>query len=462
MTALGALRTRTRRGLAYRLHLNYVNVAVGTSLFHHNIHWKRSVSLCESPTLRHNKPQVRTLTCHAENHCDNTESILPKEHGMENEDARAFKFEVVHQSTKSGARVGMIHTPHGVINTPNFVGVGTNGTIKGLTSEMTRDVGLELMFCNTYHLLLHPGPDIIKAAGGLHKFANYDGPIITDSGGFQIFSLMYHSVHSELKSKGKKQQNSLVLKIDEEGVIFRSYRDGAKISLTPESSVQCQKAYGSDIIIPLDELPPYHTDETTLLEKLNRTHRWEMRSLKEHLKSPNNQAMYSVIHGGISHELRRKSAEALVQEKFDGHAIGGSVGKNIEELVDIVKHTVQFLPDHQPRHLLGIADLPSAALCVPLGIDTFDSAYPSRLGRHGTLFTSRGTVKIGSGKWANVHEPIDIQCECSTCRNYTAAYVHHLFKSYESSGPLLATIHNMTYMVKYFMKIQRAILNNEI
>ena len=220
-----------------------------------------------------------------------------------------FKFELIHQSRKSRARVGRIHTPHGIIDTPGFVAVGTNATLKAVDSEMVNSIGLQLMFCNTYHLILQPGSETVEKAGGLHKFINRDKPIITDSGGFQVFSLAYGTVNDELKSKGKKKDNGSVVKINEEGVLFRSYRDGNKVLLTPESSVEAQKQLGADIIIPLDELPPYHISPGKLRASLERTHRWEKRSLDTHLKNRNNQAMYAVIHGGVDPELRKKSCD---------------------------------------------------------------------------------------------------------------------------------------------------------
>src|SRR5438445_5842455 len=239
-----------------------------------------------------------------------------------------FKFELIHTSTKSRARVRRIHTPHGIIDTPSFVGVGTNGALKSLDSEMVSQIGLQLMFCNTYHLMLQPGTEIVKKAGGLHKFINRNMPIITDSGGFQVFSLAYGTVKDELKSRGQKKGNNLVLKTSEEGVLFRSYRDGKKILLTPETSIQAQKDLGADIIIPFDELPPYHIDRQQLVKSLHRTHRWQKRSLDAHLQNPHQQAMYSVIHGGIDKDLRKESCEYLTSLPFDGHAIGGSMGKN--------------------------------------------------------------------------------------------------------------------------------------
>jgi queuine tRNA-ribosyltransferase len=264
-----------------------------------------------------------------------------------------FKFEVLHTSKRSKARVGKIHTPHGIIDTPSFVAVGTNSTIKALDSLSVDQLGLQLLFCNTYHLMLQPGTDVVKGAGGLHRFMNRRQPIITDSGGFQVFSLAYGGVTSELKSSGQKRETSSVLKINEDGVLFRSYRDGEKILLTPEVSVQAQKDLGADIIIPFDELPPYHIGAKALRESFDRTHRWEKRSLDFHRNAPQGQAMYGVIHGGVDYDLREESFRTLERMEFDGYAIGGSVGKNRLELSDLLQAMSAYLPQRQPVHLLG-------------------------------------------------------------------------------------------------------------
>jgi queuine tRNA-ribosyltransferase len=373
-----------------------------------------------------------------------------------------LKFEILYQSKKSKARVGRIHTPHGIVETPNFVAVGTNGTLKALSNETVEAMGLQLMFCNTYHLLLQPGPEIIKQAGGLHNFINRKQPLITDSGGFQVFSLAYGSVHDELKSRGKKKGEGAVLKITEEGVTFRSYRDGAKILLTPESSIQIQKSLGADIIIPLDELPPYHITKEDLKESLARTHRWEKRSLEEHLKNPQGQAMYGVIHGGIDQDLRSQSCAYLSSLPFDGYAIGGSVGKNKQELEEVVAFTRPLLPDEKPNHLLGIGDLPSLATLIPYGIDTFDSSYPTRAARHSLLFTSRGGLKIEQLKYRSCFEPIEPSCVCQTCKHYSLAYLHHLFKAKELTALTLATIHNLHFIVKQMENYRSLILSDKI
>lgn len=373
-----------------------------------------------------------------------------------------FRFEIFHRSTKSRARVGRIYTPHGIIDTPNFVAVGTNGTLKGIDNRMVDSIGLQLMFCNTYHLLLQPGVEVVRRAGGLHKFINRQMPIITDSGGFQVFSLAYGSVADELKSRGAKKQDGHVLKISEEGVLFRSYRDGSKVLLTPESSIEAQKALGADIIIPFDELPPYHIGPEKLRASLERTHRWEKRSLDEHLKNPQNQAMYAVIHGGVDPELRKASCNYLTQHPFDGFAIGGSVGKTKPEMVDMLQTMLPRLPEEKPNHLLGIGDLESLKQCVPIGIDTFDSSYPTRAARHGLLLTEEGGLKVSKAENANCFAPIEHGCTCWTCQNFTLAYLHHLFKASELTAYTLASVHNLHFMVELMRRYREAILENRI
>lgn len=374
-----------------------------------------------------------------------------------------FKFELIHTSKKSRARVGRIHTPHGIINTPNFVPVGTNACLKGIDSTVIDAIDIDLIFCNTYHLLLHPGPETIKAAGGLHTFMNRKKALITDSGGFQVFSLAYGGVTSELKSKGTKKQEGSVLKISEDGVLFRSYRDGSPILLTPESSVQAQKAFGADIIIPLDELPPYHIDPYKLKKSLDRTHRWQERSLNEHRKNIQNQAMYAVVHGGIDLDLRKLSVQFLEKLPFDGFAVGGSLGKNHTEMLTMLTNVVPKLPTHAPNHLLGIADLQSLAQCIPLGLDTFDSSHPTKCARHGLLFHRSGNhVKILRGEYKNYFQPLDENCPCVACTKYTTAYIHHLFKAHEMTGLMLATIHNLTFMNHLMAQYREKIMNDEI
>ncbi len=375
---------------------------------------------------------------------------------------KSFHFELIHRSKRSRARVGRIHTPHGIIDTPNFVAVGTNGTVKALDNSMLHDIGLQLMFCNTYHLLLQPGTETVRQAGGLHQFIHRKLPIITDSGGFQVFSLAYGGVADELKSRGTKKQGGCVLKITEEGVLFRSYRDGSKVLLTPESSIKAQKDLGADIIIPFDELPPYHIAPEALKKSLARTHRWEQRSLEAHLKNPQQQAMYAVIHGGIDPELRKSSCSFLTNLPFDGFAIGGSMGKTKDEMHTLLSHTLPLLPEEKPNHLLGIGDLPSIERSIPLGIDTFDSSYPTRAARHGILLTSQGPLNITKSQYAMNFSPIEKDCGCPACAKFTLAYIHHLFKARELTSMSLATIHNLYFMVQLMQKYREDIMEDKV
>jgi queuine tRNA-ribosyltransferase len=373
-------------------------------------------------------------------------------------------FELIHQSTRSKARVGRIHTPHGVIETPNFVPVATNGALKSLDSFLVDQMNVELLFCNTYHLIVQPGAETVQQMGGLHRFMNRQKPIITDSGGFQVFSLKYGGVAQELKSKGKKlTSGGGVLKITEEGVLFRSYRDGSQIFLSPETSIEAQKKLGADIMISFDELPPYHMKPKALVASLDRTHRWEVRSLEAHKKNPNNQALYAVIHGGVDPVLRQKSAEFLREHDFDGYSIGGSVGKNQEEMVEMLTFLMPFLPQDKPNHLLGVADISSLEKAIPLGIDTFDSAYPTKCARHGAIFTKKeGVLKIQQTAYKLDPKPLEAGCQCHTCTHYSRAYLNHLFKSHELSAYTLATIHNVHHMVDRMKGYRLAILEGKI
>jgi len=392
-----------------------------------------------------------------------------------------FRYELLYQSKISNARVGRIHTPHGIIDTPGFVAVATNGALKGVDFRQADEAGQQLVFCNSYHLMLQPGPEVIEEAGGLHKFINRpNSPLITDSGGFQVFSLAYGSVQESLESEGElKRANSKrptnyspksgpPVKVTEDGVHFRSYRDGKKIFLTPESTVEAQKSYGADIIIPLDQLPPYHIDRQKLAESVNRSHRWEARSLRKHLENVKEQAMYCVVHGGVDVEMRTESVQYLTSLPFDGYAIGGSLGKNSDELLQLLEWMMPMMDEghrkDKPRHLLGIADEESILGAVGHGIDTFDSCYPTKVARHGTLLSRTGKVNIASGvKHSKAYGiPIDDECECSTCRHYDRAYLWHLFKAKEPLFMQLSAIHNIQYMNDLMKQQRQDILDGKI
>jgi len=398
-------------------------------------------------------------------------STFPKYAGNDH-----VRFEVIHQSSKSSARVGRIHTPHGTIDTPGYVAVGTNGALKAVPHQVLAEAGLDLMFSNTYHLLLQPGAELVENAGGIHAFIGRDAPMITDSGGFQVFSLAKANANDveEMKSRRAtkhEDEEGLLLRINEHGVLFKSYRDGASVALTPESSVAAQKRLGADIIIPLDELPPYAIDAEALKESVFRSHRWEARSLRAHLNDKRKQAMYAVIHGGVDRDLRRMSAEYLTSLPFDGFAIGGSLGKNTEELLELLRFLMPLLPKGdirdggyaRPNHLLGIGDVASIAGAIPLGVDTFDSAFPTRNARHGQLFTKRnGKLNVLRAEHAMNTRPPCLECSCALCRNHSVAYLHHLFKAKEPTAATLAAAHNLHYMGTMMREKREAILRDEI
>lgn len=320
-------------------------------------------------------------------------------------------------------------------------------------------------------------------AGGLHKFINRNRPLITDSGGFQVFSLAYGGVQESLDSEGelkrsnakaRKANNNISssdssppVKVTEDGVYFKSYRDGRKIFLSPESTIEAQKSYGADIIIPLDQLPPYFIDRQKLIDSVDRSHRWEARSLRKHLENIKNQAMYCVVHGGVDVELRTKSVDYLTSLPFDGYAIGGSLGKNSDELINLLEWMMPLFEEghrkNKPRHLLGIADEKSILESVKHGIDTFDSCYPTRLSRHGTLLSRSGKIHIKSGKHSKSYGiPIDPECSCKTCQHYDRAYLWHLFKANEPVFMQLSTLHNIQYMNDLMSQQRQLILDGEI
>ncbi len=373
-----------------------------------------------------------------------------------------FRFEVVHQSEVSNARVGRIHTPHGVIDTPSFVPVATNGALKAVDFRAADATGNQLMFCNTLHLMLRPGTELIRRAGGIHRFANRNGPIITDSGGFQVFSLSGRPAGDEGTSLARRRMPKSLLKVRDEGALFSSYVDGQRILLTPESSVRAQKDIGADIIVPLDELVGADASEARAAEAVHRSHRWEARSLQEHLNNIQQQAMYCVVHGGTDMALRKMSLEYLSSLPFDGIAVGGNLGRDREEMLQMLEHLMPLAPAGKPRHLLGIADTESIQRAVPHGLDTFDSCYPTRIARHGLALTAQGKLKLARKSHESEFIPIDESCSCSTCQNHTRAYLRHLVKAKEPVAATLLTIHNLQFMNDMMASIRDKILQNKI
>lgn len=341
-------------------------------------------------------------------------------------------------STECAARCGEVATPHGVFQTPVFMPVGTQATVKGLTPENLLDVGAEIILANTYHLFIRPGHELIRGFGGLHNFMHWQRPILTDSGGFQIFSLRE------------------LAKITEKGAEFRSHLDGSKICLSPEDVVWIQEALGSDIMMVLDTCIPYPADREETLNSTALTSRWAKRCRK--IKSDTSQLLFAIVQGGMFPDLRRESAQELIDIGFDGYAIGGlSVGEPKEFMKEMVEATVSHLPVDYPVYLMGVGTPEDLVEGVLRGVDMFDCVMPTRNGRNGMLFTSAGRLVIKNSRWRDDHRPVDEQCDCYTCRHYSRAYLRHLFQCKEILGCQLNTIHNLHYYCSLMADMRKAI-----
>lgn len=350
-----------------------------------------------------------------------------------------MSFEVIKSCPQTWARAGMLTTTHGAVPTPAFIPVGTQATVKSLTPEELVSLGATIILGNTYHLYLRPGIEIIEKLGGLHRFMNWPSPLITDSGGYQIFSLAH------------------LCRISDEGVRFRSHIDGSEHFLTPELAIQFQEALGADIIMTLDECPPYDVDFNTVKKATERTHRWAHRCMSSHRR---NQALYGIVQGGVFMELRRHSANSLTPLGFEGYAMGGlSLGEPKEVTKAVVEETVTFLPTDKPRYLMGVGSPEDLLESVSRGIDIFDSALPTRIARNGSLFTRRGRIIIRNASYGNWDGPIDEGCDCYTCQNFSAAYLHHLFRCEELLAYRLATIHNLRFTMRLMEEIRKNILD---
>lgn len=353
-----------------------------------------------------------------------------------------LEYKLIKKSKDTKARVGEIKTNHGIIKTPVFMPVGTRATVKTMTPEEVKDLGAQIILSNTYHLFLRPGPEIIEKAGDLHKFMNWHGPILTDSGGFQVFSL------------------SANRKITEEGVTFRSHIDGSKQFLSPEVSIDVQNSLGSDIIMAFDECAPYPATYEYIEHSMNRTTRWAKRC-KDHHKNTDNQALFGIVQGGMYKDLRKKSAEDLVAMDFPGYAVGGlSVGEPKDIMVDILDYTTDFLPEDKPRYLMGVGTPDYLFEAVEHGIDMADCVLPTRIARNGTAMTSVGKVIAKNGKYKEDFTSLDENCDCYTCKNYTKAYIRHLFNVNEILAYRLLSIHNIYFLTKLMENIRNAILED--
>ena len=351
----------------------------------------------------------------------------------------AVTYELIKKDSRTKARRGRVNTPHGPIETPVFMPVGTAGTVKAMKPEEVRDMGAQIILGNTYHLYLRPGHEVVKEAGGLHKFMNWERAILTDSGGFQVFSL------------------GAMRKISEEGVEFRSHIDGSKHMLSPEKSMEIQNALGSDIMMAFDECAPYPADRNYVKNSLERTTRW-LKRCKEYHKNTEQQSLFGIMQGGMYKDLRKQSAEEIVELDLPGYAIGGlSVGEPKEIMYEVMDDCVDYLPADKPRYLMGVGSPDCLFEGVERGIDMFDCVLPTRIARHGMAMTSQGRVNIKNAKYERDFTPLDPNCDCYTCRNYSKAYLRHLFKSDEILSSMLMTTHNLHFLVNTMAGIRKAI-----
>ena len=356
----------------------------------------------------------------------------------------AITYELLHTCKQTGARYGIIHTPHGDVETPMFMPVGTLASVKGIAPEYLTDMGAGVVLSNTYHLWLRPGEDVVAQAGGLHTFMNYPGPMLTDSGGFQVFSL------------GKTR------KIEEEGVTFKSIVDGKTLFLSPEKSIAIQNQLGADIIMSLDECAPYPASYEYMKNSVERTLRWAKRGKAAHTNTTK-QSLFGIVQGGSYPKLREYCAKELVTQNFPGYAIGGtSVGEPKDVMYAMIDDTIPWLPADKPRYLMGVGnpiDLIEGAI---RGVDMFDCVLPTRVARHGAVMTSKGRLNINNEKFKYDFNPLDENCHCYACQHYTRAYIRHLHKAEEIFGKTLVSIHNVHFLLHLAKNIQQAIKEDRL
>ena len=351
---------------------------------------------------------------------------------------QGFSLEIKHIDAKTGARYGILHTWHGDVEVPMFMPVGTNATVKTLSPEQVAACGSGVILANTYHLHLRPGEEIVKKAGGLHEFMNYHGPILTDSGGFQVFSL------------------SSRRKITEEGVTFRNEIDGGKEFFSPEEVIRIEEALGADIIMSFDECIPYPASKEYVAKSTERTLRWAARGLKAHTRQ--DQALFGIVQGGEFQDLRYHAAQELAKMDFPGYSIGGtSIGEPKEVCYRMIQDAIRFLPPEKPRYLMGVGSIDYILEGIQNGVDMFDCVLPTRLARHGALMTSHGRINIQRAQYKEDFTPLDPECDCYTCTHYTKAYLHHLYKAGEDFGKTLNSIHNIRFLIRLVEGARKAI-----
>jgi queuine tRNA-ribosyltransferase len=378
-------------------------------------------------------------------------------------DPQRLRFEI--EARDGTARAGVIHTAHGPIETPAFIPLATKATVRGLESAEVAELGYQLILGNTYHLFVSPGPERIAAAGGLHGFMDWEGALITDSGGFQVFSLAHGGVANEVKGSGRAGGGGASkVEISEEGARFRSYRDGSELFISPEVSMSVQAALGSDIALAFDECTPFHADRDYTARSTERTHRWLDRCLAWHeRKGPERQAVFGIVQGGVHEDLRRESAQRVSEAAVDGLAIGGTLGRDKEEMHGVLAMTAPLLPEEAPKHLLGIGEVDDLLGGIALGLDVFDCAVPTRLSRHGVALApspeTRFRLDMRKGRWVGDREPMVAGCPCPACRRHDRDYISYLSRAEELTAVRLIVLHNLTYMRELTIHARAAIQN---
>ena len=358
------------------------------------------------------------------------------------------------------ARAGVLRTAPGAVCTPAFVPLASHATVRSLQASEVESLGFEMVLGNTFHLFLNPGHEHVAAMGGLHEFMGWDRPVITDSGGFQVFSLGHGTVADEVKGRRQRPQgHERILEIAEEGVRFRSYVDGSERFMGPETSMEVQAALGSDVALAFDECTPFHVDKAYTERSMHRTHRWLERSRdwqREH--GPAGQLFYGIVQGGVHADLRAESTAFVAGAGCDGIAIGGSLGESKEQMREVVGWVLDTLPDELPRHLLGIGDVDDIEWAVAAGVDTFDCATPTRLGRHGTALVddpeARWRLDVKEPRWRDSRAPLMEDCPCEACTRHTRGYLHYLLRSKELTGVRLLTLHNLTFMARLMERLR--------
>ncbi len=379
-----------------------------------------------------------------------------------------FSFSVSH--ALGSARCGLLSTPHGVVETPAFIFCATKAAIKGLDPSQMRELGTQIILSNTYHLMLQPGSELVDKMGGLQEFTGWKRPMLTDSGGYQIFSLGHGSVAEEIKGKRLKADRKTLLGITEEGARFKSYKDRSIHFLTPELSVKIQQELGADLIVTLDECTPFNVDKSYTEKSLAMTHRWEKRCLDNFMQTnQGKQALYAVVQGGVYPDLRKVAADFINEHDFWGHAIGGSLGASKEQMYEVVGYTAEALSKDRPIHLLGIGGVEDIFFGVEQGIDTFDCVHPTRLGRHGGALVKphvdsykKGQLNLNNTRHKEDNKPIDETCLCPTCKNYSRSYIHHLLKAGELLVYPLLTAHNVYFMNSLMTDIRDGIKSGSL